>query len=37
MSSFISGASKRVTDVRGFLRDAAGGTGIKYSGEKGTR
>lgn len=37
MASFISGAGKKVTDVRGFLRDAAGGSSIKYMAEKGAR
>lgn len=37
MSSFLSSASKKVTDIRGFLRDAAGGTSIKYVAEKGTK
>ena len=37
MSSFIGGASKKVTDVRGFLRDAAGGSSIKYMAEKGCK
>lgn len=36
-SSFLSTASKKVTDVRGFLRDAAGGNSIKYSAEKGAK
>lgn len=36
-SSFLSTASKRVTDVRGFLRDAAGGNSIKYVAEKGCK
>lgn len=36
-SSFLSTASKKVTDVRGFLRDAAGGNSIKYVAEKGTK
>lgn len=36
-SSFLSTASKKVTDVRGFLRDAAGGSSIKYVAEKGTK
>ena len=36
-SSFLSSASKKVTDVRGFLRDAAGGNSIKYVAEKGTK
>lgn len=36
-SSFLSSASKKVTDVRGFLRDAAGGNSIKYVAEKGCR
>ena len=37
MASFISGAGKKVTDVRGFLRDAAGGSSIKYMAEKGAK
>ena len=36
-SSFLSSASKRVTDVRTFLRDAAGGNSIKYVAEKGSK
>lgn len=36
-SSFLSSASKKVTDVRGFLRDAAGGNSIKYVAEKGCK
>lgn len=36
-SSFLSTASKKVTDVRGFLRDAAGGGSIKYAAEKGSK
>ena len=36
-TSFLSSASKRVTDVRSFLRDAAGGSSIKYAAEKGAR
>lgn len=36
-SSFLGAASKKVTDVRTFLRDAAGGNSIKYSAEKGAR
>ena len=35
--SFISTAGKKVTDIRGFLRDAAGGNSIKYSAEKGAK
>lgn len=35
--SFLAAASKRVDDVRGFLRDAAGGNSIKYTAEKGAR
>lgn len=37
MSSFVTTAGKRVTDIRGFLRDAAGGSSIKYVAEKGTK
>ena len=37
MASFLGSASKRVTDIRSFLRDAAGGSSIKYVAEKGTR
>ena len=37
MASFIGGAAKRITDVRGFLRDAAGGSSIKYTAEKGVK
>lgn len=36
-SSFLSTASKKVVDVRGFLRDAAGASSIKYVAEKGCR
>lgn len=36
-SSFLGAASKKVTDVRAFLRDAAGGNSIKYSIEKGAK
>lgn len=36
-SSFLSSASKKVTDVRGFLRDAAGASSIKYVAEKGCK
>lgn len=35
--SFLMTASKRVDDVRGFLRDAAGGNSLKYTAEKGAR
>jgi hypothetical protein len=35
--SFIKNASKQVSDVKSFLREAAGGTSIKYSAEKGAR
>ena len=35
--SFLSTASKKVTDVRGFLREAAGGASIRYSAEKGAK
>lgn len=37
MASFLSSASKKVTDVRGFLRESAGGTSIKYVAEKGAK
>ena len=37
MSSFLKSASKQVTDVRNFLRDAAGGNSIKYAAEKGAK
>lgn len=36
-SSFLTTASKKVTDVRGFLREAAGGNSIKYVPEKGMK
>ena len=36
-SSFLANASKKVTDVRGFLRDAAGGSSIKYVARKGEK
>lgn len=35
--SFIKTASRPVGDVKAFLREAAGGTSIKYSAEKGAR
>lgn len=35
--SFLGAASKKVDDVRGFLRDAAGGSSLKYQAEKGAR
>ena len=37
MASFLKTASKNVVDVRGFLRDSAGGNSIKYSAEKGAK
>jgi len=37
MSSFLKSASKQVTDVRNFLRETAGGNGIKYVSEKGAK
>lgn len=37
MASFLSNANKKVTDVRGFLRDAANGSSIKYIAEKGAK
>lgn len=37
MSSFLKSASKQVSDVRNFLREAAGSNSIKYSAEKGAR
>lgn len=33
-SSFVKRASKQVSDIRTFLRDAAGGNSIKYAAEK---
>ena len=36
-SSFLASASKRVTDVRDFLRNAAGGSSIKYVAGKGEK
>lgn len=36
-SSFLHAASKKVTDVRSFLRDSAGGNSIKYAAEKGAK
>lgn len=36
-SSFLSTASKKVVDVRSFLRDAAGSNSIKYVAEKGSK
>ena len=37
MASFLSSAQKKVTDVRGFLRDAASANTIKYVAEKGAK
>ena len=37
IGSFLASASKKVTDVKGFLRDAAGGNSIKYVPEKGAK
>ena len=37
MASFLSKASRRTTDVRGFLREAAGGQSIKYVAGKGEK
>lgn len=37
MGSFLKSASKSVSDVRAFLRESAGGNGIKYTAEKGAR
>jgi len=37
VKSFISTASKKVTDVRSFLREASSGTTIKYVAEKGAK
>lgn len=37
MASFVSKASHKVTDVRTFLREAAGGPSIKYAAESGAR
>lgn len=37
MSSFLKSASKQVADVRNFLRESAGGNGIKYAAEKGAK
>lgn len=37
MSSFLANASKRVADVRNFIRDAATGSSIKYVAEKGAK
>lgn len=36
-NSFLSTASKKVTDVRGFLRESASGNSIKYVAEKGAK
>lgn len=36
-SSFLSAASKKQTDIRSFLRDAAGSNSIKYVPEKGAK
>ena len=35
--SFLSASARKVTDVRGFLREAASGGSIKYAAEKGAR
>jgi len=35
--SFVSSASKKVTDMRNFLREATGGSSIKYTAEKGAK
>lgn len=37
MANFVKTAAKQVTDVRVFLRESAGGNGIKYVAEKGSR
>lgn len=37
MSSFLKTASRNVVDVRGFLRESAGGNSIKYAAEKGAK
>lgn len=35
--SFIKTASRPISDIKTFLRESAGGNGIKYSAEKGAR
>ena len=37
MPGFLSAAAKKQTDVRSFLRDAAGSNSIKYTPEKGAK
>ena len=37
MSSFLKTASKQVSNVKAFLREAAGGNSIKYGAEKGAK
>lgn len=37
MSNFLKATSKQVSDVRNFLRNAAGGNSIKYSAQKGAK
>lgn len=37
MGNFLNVAAKKKTDVRGFLREAAGGNSIKYAAEKGAK
>jgi len=37
MASFVKKAGKQISDVRAFLREAAGGNSIKYAAEKGAR
>lgn len=37
MGSFVKKAGKQIGDVKQFLREAAGGSSIKYSAEKGAR
>lgn len=37
MASFLTSASKKTTDIRGFLREAAGSNSIKYLAEKGKK
>ena len=37
MKGFLGAAAKKNTDIRGFLRDAAGGNSLKYSSERATK
>lgn len=37
MATFLASAGKKTTDIRGFLREAAGNNSIKYRPEKGVK